>query len=185
MPPSRRFRMGFAHMRTLLVLVVAVAFASPVWAQTPPATAPVLNELYACAGITDAAGRLACYDGATARLRQAESQGQVAVVDRARAQELARESFGFQLPNLSRLLSGGGHDQPVQNIQASVSRVMERPNGYHAFVLDNGQVWAQIEPQGVRNVRAGDSVRIQRATLGSFRLISSRGGAGHRVRREN
>jgi hypothetical protein len=172
-------------MRTLLVLIAALMLGPPAWSQTPPSTAPALNDLYACAGIADDAARLACYDAATGRLRQAESQGQVAVVDRERARQLERESFGFQLPSLSRLLGGGGGERAIENIQANVSRVRELANGYHSFVLDNGQVWTQIEPQGVRNVRAGDSVRIERAAMGSFRLISSRGGAGHRVRREN
>jgi hypothetical protein len=33
-------------------------------------------------------------------------------------------------------------------------------------------------------VHVGDIITIRRAALGSFMLISPRGGAGHRVRRE-
>lgn len=173
-------------MRMFLVLGASLAtFASTASAQAPATpTAAVLHDLYACTDIADSAARLSCYDTATGRLRQAETQGQVAVVDRNRARELERESFGFQLPNLARLL-GGGQEHPIENIQATVSRVIDRANGYHSFVLDNGQVWDQVEAQDVRNVRTGDAIRIQRASFGSFRLISSRGGSGHRVRREN
>jgi hypothetical protein len=64
-----------------------------------------------------------------------------------------------------------------------VTRVRVGPTGYHTFEMENGQVWTQVEPANARNVRAGDVVSIRRASLGSFRLISSRGGAGHRVRR--
>ena len=34
------------------------------------------------------------------------------------------------------------------------------------------------------NVRAGTNVRVRRAMMGSFMLVSERGGAGYRVRRE-
>ncbi len=119
-------------------------------------------------------------------MRQAEAEGQLVAVDRGQAEELERESFGFRLPSLSRLLpSMDGGDRDLDNVEMTVARVRALANGYHAFVMENDQVWAQVEPQGVRNVRAGDTVRIERAALGSFRLISPRGGAGHRVRRES
>jgi hypothetical protein len=173
-------------MRTFLVTAVAfAALASIAQAQTPPPTPQALTDVYTCAQVQDDAQRLQCYDGAVGRLRQAETQGQVVAVDRAQAQEIERDSFGFHLPSISRLLLPNleGSDDAIDNVEMTVARVRVSPTGYHTFEMENGQVWTQVEPENARNVRTGDVVNIRRASLGSFRLISSRGGAGHRVRR--
>ena len=172
-------------MRTFLVAAVAFAALVPFAnAQTPPATPQALTDVYACAQVQDDAQRLQCYDGAVGRLRQAETQGQVVAVDRAQAQEIERDSFGFSLPSLSRLMPNLEGDRDViDNVEMTVARVRVGPTGIHTFEMENGQVWTQLDPENARNVRAGDMVTIRRASLGSFRLISSRGGAGHRVRR--
>ena len=174
-------------MRTIWVTAVAfLALAPAAAAQTSSPTPQAITDVYACAQIQDDAQRLQCYDGAVGRLRQAESQGQVVAVDRAQAAEIERDSFGFHLPSLSRLLPNlEGGDREIDNVQMTVARVSVSPTGYHRFIMDNGQVWEQVEPESARNVRPGDVVTIQRAALGSFRLISSRGGAGHRVRRQS
>jgi hypothetical protein len=49
--------------------------------------------------------------------------------------------------------------------------------------MNNGQVWTQVEAERVRNVRVGDTVTIERASLSSFMISSPRGGMGIRVRR--
>jgi hypothetical protein len=173
-------------MRTFLVTAVAfAALTSIAHAQTPSPTPQALTDVYTCVQVQDDTQRLQCYDGAVGRLRQAETQGQVVAVDRAQAQEIERDAFGFQLPSLSRLLPNleGGGDEGIDNVEMTVTRVRVSPTGYHTFEMENGQVWTQVEPENARNVRAGDVVSIRRASLGSFRLISSRGGAGHRVRR--
>ncbi len=174
-------------MRMFWIAAAALAgIVSGAHAQTPTPTPQALTDVYACAQIEDDAARLTCYDGAVGRLRQAESQGEVVAVDRAQAEELERDSFGFHLPSLSRMLpSLGGDDAPIDSIEATVANVRRNPLGYHTFQLENGQVWEQVEPQNARNVRIGDTVSIERAAFGSYRLISSRGGAGHRVRRQN
>jgi hypothetical protein len=174
-------------MRTFLVSAVALAALAPLaQAQTPAPTPQALTDVYSCAQIQDDAQRLQCYDGAVGRLRQAETQGQVVAVDRAQAQEIERDSFGFHLPSLSQLLPNlEGGDEALDNVEMTVARVRVSALGYHTFEMENGQVWTQVEPESARNVRAGDAVTIRRAALGSFRLVSSRGGTGHRVRRQN
>jgi hypothetical protein len=174
-------------MRTFLFTAFAAfALLPSAYAQDrQPAPSPqALTDVYACAQVQDDAGRLQCYDGAVGRLRQAESQGQVVAVDRQQARDLERESFGFHLPSLSRLLPNlDGGDQQIDHVQMTVSRISVSPFGYSTFVMDDGQVWEQVEPENARNVRVGDTVTIESASFGSFRLISPRGGAGHRVRR--
>ena len=173
-------RIFFLTSAALAALVVASS------AQTPAAPTPqALTDVYSCAQIQDDAQRLQCYDGAVGRLRTAETQGQVVAVDRQQAAEIERDSFGFHLPSLSRLLpSLGTGSQEMDSVQMTVASVRDNGQGYHTFVMENGQIWVQVEPERARNVRAGDTVTIERASLGSFRLISSRGGSGHRVRRQ-
>lgn len=164
---------------------------SVAWAQQPPPipTPQALTDVYACAQQTDSAARLACYDAAVGRLQQAETQGQVVAIDRARTAEVRRESFGFNLPSFSRLFaqrapSGVAAEEEVREVDLQVQRVEARARGRYAFVMANGQTWVQVEPQRPYNVRPGDTVHIESASLGSFLLVSPRGGAGHRVRRE-
>jgi hypothetical protein len=171
-------RLGAA---TALVFFLGASVAA---AQTAAPTPEVLDRVYQCASVTDDAQRLACYDGAIARLRTAESQGEIVAVDRQRAETVQRESFGFHLPNLASLLPSAG-DEDLERIETQVERVSSAGQGRYRFVLANGQNWAQAETRSVHNVRAGDTVTIRRAALGSYMLVSERGGAAHRVRRED
>jgi hypothetical protein len=173
-------------MRRLSILIVAalVSLGAPAAsAQTPEATPELLDRVYQCAALTDDAGRLACYDGAVERLRSAERQGEIVAVDSQRAETVQRESFGFHLPNLTGLLPRA-NNAALEQVETQVERVLSIGQGRHRFVLANGQSWVQVESRGVGNVRAGDTVAVRRAALGSFMLVSSRGGPGHRVRRE-
>ena len=163
------------------------AAALPALAQTEPSprTPETLGAVYSCTEIQNDAERLRCFDDAVRHLRQAQTQGQVVAVDREQARSVAQESFGFNLPSLSRLLPNlQGSEERIENVQATVTRIRTSPDGYSTFEMEGGQVWTQVEPQSARNVRVGDIVTIERAALGSFRLISPRGGRGHRVRRQ-
>jgi hypothetical protein len=170
-----------------LILFLWLAAAGAALAQEPQQAPDVLSRVYACSAIGDDDERLACFDAAVGRLRQAERQGEFAAVDRARAQEVQRESFGFSLPSVSRLLprpGRGGDEAPVDNVQMTVERVIARANGFHAFVMTNGQVWAQVQAERASNVRTGTNVTVRKAIAGSYMMSSERGGSAHRVRRE-
>ncbi len=172
-------------MRWFAQALVVAAFlgGAEAVAQTP-ATTP-LSQIYACADQTDDAARLQCYDQAAAQLRAAEQTGQVLAVDREQVAALERESFGFQLPSLSSMLPNfNGAPQQIERVETQVERVLSLADGRHTFVLANGQSWTQIEPRSVSNVRAGDSIAIRRAALGSF-MLSPEHGAAHRVRRSS
>lgn len=162
----------------ILLLSAPLAAAQPANPPTPEA----LASAYRCTEIQEDASRLACYDQAIGRLRQAESQGQIVAIDRERAADLRRESFGFNLPNLARLIPGG--DSEVARIEMQVDRIDELAFGRHSFVMSNGQIWTQVEPRNVTNIRPGDTVTVRQAALGSF-MLSARHGAGYRVRRQN
>lgn len=169
-------------MRLVALSVTIIAICGSAAAQAPPTSTP-LSGVYACAGQTDDGARLRCYDEAVQRLQAAEASGNVVAVDREQVGALERQSFGLQLPALSSLLPRrGGEAQQIERVEALMTRVVSLPDGRHAFVLDNGQSWAQIEPRSASNVDAGDSISIRRASLGSF-VLSPEHGAMHRVRR--
>lgn len=171
-------------MRLVLFLFAAL-FAGPAFAQAP-ATPAQLRDVYACRDIADPAQRLACFDAAVGRLAQAQQSGEFAAIDREGQAEVERDAFGFRLPSLSRLLPFAGDREAApapQSQQFEIARIVPLANGYHAFVMSNGQRWRQLEAQSARNVRAGQTVTIRRAALGSFLLIPD-SGAAHRVRRE-
>ncbi|MDX2275266.1 MAG: hypothetical protein NW206_07415 [Hyphomonadaceae bacterium] len=140
-----------------------------------------------CAAIQDGAARLACFDQLASDVN-ATPDIFVVPIDPGRVETIQRESFGFSLPNLSRLLPsisiGGGETEELQSVQLQVARIVNRGDGSHSFVMEDGQVWIQTDAARVPNVRAGDTVTIRRAALGSYMLIGSRGGVPHRVRRE-
>jgi hypothetical protein len=167
--------------------IFLLASASIAAAQTSAPEAPqILTDAFRCAEIQDDSQRLACYDSAVGRLRTAQTQGQIVAIDREQAESLDRESFGFTLPNLSRLLPrANGERGGIEEIQAQVVDVVGASRERRRFVLSNGQSWDQVEAQRAANVRVGDTVTIRNAALGTFMLSSSRGGAGHRVRRAN
>lgn len=173
-------------MRVVTFVVLAALSASAA-AQTPPSeqsgTADPLASLYVCADNADQAARLSCYDSAVATLRAGAASGQIVALDRGHVQEIERDSFGFTLPSLTRLLPSIGSGE-VEAVELHLARIAPRPNERSAFVMSDGQVWTQVETKRVRNLRAGDTVRVRRAALGSYILISPHGTA-YRVRREN
>lgn len=185
-------------MRIVLASLAFIAFAGPAAAQDQPAATPgVLEQVYACRDIAEEAQRLACYDGAVGRLRQAQDTGNLVAVDRAQAQEMDREAFGFSLPSLSRIFgggSGGGSTPsqsaattpgfaPVDEIRMEIASVTRRRNLPSTFRMTNGQVWVQIDDEVARNVRQGGSVTVRRASFSSYLMSVDAGGPAIRVRR--
>lgn len=181
-------------MRIVLASLAFIVFAAPASAQEQPATPGVLDQVYACRNITEEAQRLACYDGAVGRLREAQDTGNLVAVDRGQAQEMDRDAFGFSLPSLSRIFGGGGGNETasaspprfdrIDNIQMQIASVTHRRNLPSTFRMSNGQVWVQIDDEVARNVREGGNVTIERAAMGSYLMRVEAGGPAIRVRRQ-
>jgi hypothetical protein len=68
------------------------------------------------------------------------------------------------------------------SITEKVASVGHRPTGELVVTLANGQVWVQIESGSRAQIGAGQTVRIDRASLGSYLLVTPKGIAT-RVRR--
>ncbi len=70
----------------------------------------------------------------------------------------------------------------VDQIEATLAEVKRTPYGKLVMVLDNGQIWTQIDTNRLR-VKPGDGVRIRTARLGSFLLEKQTGSLLIRVKR--
>lgn len=134
----------------------------------------LFRNLVDCRGITDNAQRLACYDRSVGALEEAEKKKDLVVVDRKEIRETKKSLFGFSLPKLS--LFGGGDEgddkgdkaDEIQEIESTVVSVRPTKGGDWALRLANDAgTW---ETGGSLTVppRAGDKVKIRKASLGSY-----------------
>ncbi|HEX8234124.1 MAG TPA: hypothetical protein VF559_12365 [Caulobacteraceae bacterium] len=153
----------------LLAAGAALALALPSLAADPPAKrAGVFQKMLDCRAVTDSAERLACYDQAAAQFEQAETQGQVVVVDRAQMREVRRQVFGFNVPSMS-LFTRGEKEEEVNNLSTTVTAARQDPYGKWVITIEGGAVWKQTEVvELVRRPKPGSKVEIRSGALGSF-----------------
>ena len=69
----------------------------------------------------------------------------------------------------------------AQPVSARITAVSRLSNDRFAITLDNGQVWTQLERDLAAEVRAGDTIQIRPAMLGSW-MLETRGGVKTRVK---
>ncbi len=161
-------------------------------AQTPaPAAASPLAKVYDCAAIASDPDRLACYDAAVGRLKEAETKGDVVAIDRESVTRIKREAFGFPIPSLPSFVRGaigGGDDSGQEDAEArGQTMVIERigkAGDRTAYVFTNGQVWHATEPGALRGAKPGMSITIKPAALGSFLASLEGRNQSQRVRRQ-
>jgi hypothetical protein len=168
-----------------LIGLSAIALAGPGHAASKPSTRPELvSALSACRAITDPTERLACYDKAAAALDEAQTNGDVVVVDRQQAREVKRQAFGFRLDALSIFDRGGVKDTAEEAITALARNAFQNAAGKWVVTLDSGAVWRQIDDDPLsREPHPGSQIRIRRATLGSY-LMNVDGQPSIRVHRD-
>ena len=176
----------------LLSLTFTVAAMPAMAADLPP-------ELLKCAGIARDADRLACYDGAVgassaearalSERRKAESarlaaEEKAAAEARAKAEaerlaaEKARrkkEDFGAEaIASRAPEVRQERALEEIQSVESKVAEVLTNRSGLGVFVLENGQMWRQVDTQSLPNVRPGDAARVERAALGGYNIVFPR-----------
>lgn len=163
---------------------IAVAASGPGFqASTPQDRPETLARLMACRSISDSAARLTCYDAAAGAIDSAERQGDLVVIDRAQAEETRRQLFGFEVPTLPRLF-GGEAQAEIESIETTLQSASQISDNRWVFRLADGSVWRQIDSDPVRfQNRAGQEVRVRKASLGSF-LLTVGNSRAVRVRRQ-
>ena len=151
-----------------------------------PGRAELVKALSDCRAIAEPSARLACFDKAAAALDEAQTKGDVIVVDRQQAREVKRQAFGFNLGAAFSIFDlGGAKDREADNsITAVAKSAYQTSGGKWVVALDGGAVWRQIDDEALsREPRAGSQIRIRRATLGSF-MMNVDGQPGIRVHRD-
>ncbi|MGB3627223.1 MAG: hypothetical protein WA989_15430 [Henriciella sp.] len=162
-------------MKTILLAAgAALVMIAPATAQEGADSAST-TRVYACIDVADDLERLACYDAAVGRLKAAEETGDVVTVTREQVEEVKRDSFGFSLPSLPKLVMpklGGDDDSEIKEMTIAVDRISRGGDGKFIVYLENGQVWQQIESKKVyySAKRGVENVTIKSAALGSFRM---------------
>jgi hypothetical protein len=168
--------------------VAALALASLLIAGTARAdeSRDALAEVAKCAEIAEASARLACYDAAAARVKSALAAQ--APVAEAPAKKSLLEWFGLARPDkpVTKTEDFGKPPQPaapaeLTEITATVAEFAKTARGKAIFILDNGQVWRQLDADGteVQYATPGKpmKVTIETGFLGSYNLtIEGRNG---------
>lgn len=154
------------------------------------ASANTLSGLYACEAVADKDAQLSCFVTETAKLRAAETSGDFVTIDKQAAEEIEKESYGFNLPSLPKLKIFGNSDgakkaKPLKTRSLAIKRTSTIRNGYLRFYLDNGQIWDQTQPAKVRHLgqETPDMLVIKNAAMGSFLARVNGKGPQVRVRR--
>jgi hypothetical protein len=164
---------------------LAVAVASGASAQgreLPHLTPKIFTDVTDCRKIADASERLACFDRTVATLETAQRAKDVYIADKATMAETRRGLFGFNLPRV-RIFGDNDLGEDVKSIEAKIRSVSPGQKGY-VFILEDGAKWAQTDGAYMDRPKAGSTIRIRRAALGSY-MASIEGRVGFRIERLN
>jgi hypothetical protein len=168
-----------AHITTLALLLGT----APVLAQSA-----LTDKIKRCAAVENDAERLACYDGAVAAV-DAEA-AKMAAERKAQAEQRKREEqakaeadakLAAEKTAKDKVDAFGAAGMPsdrrpevktdsIDELQASITEVFYSPMNQMILVLDNGQMWRQMDGMSVPAVRNGDKVVIKKRALSGFRL---------------
>jgi hypothetical protein len=171
-----------------VVLIAALAaplllLAAPPPKPPVPARAKELQTLIDCRKVTDPTQRLACFDQASAALDQAETKGDIVVVDREQARKVRRQAFGFTMPSIT-LFERGEKPEAIDSAEGTITSVRKTLGGKWEFKLEDGATWIQVDLAEIPiDPKPGQKVKIKRASMGSYMMTVGNQRAV-RVRRE-
>ena len=161
---------GLATAGLLIVALTAPQLIAAPAPALPADRAKELQQLIDCRKLADNAARLACYDQAAATLDQAEAKGDIVVVNREQARKVRRQAFGFSLPSIS-LFERGEKPEEVAQAEDKIASVRKLLTGKWEFHLESGAVWVQVDLTELPlDPKPGQTVRIQKAAMGSFAM---------------
>ena len=158
-----------------LALVLPIALAASASAQDAPGAAD--RAFTQCSAIADPAARLACYDSA-----QPSRQSPAGSPTNRPGAPSHYPEFGGATqapppanPAPTRAFGSKGPDAPVRsnNLVASVASYSLSPSGRFTIILDNGQIWRQVDSDdGVAQFKkqGRNMVAISKGFLWSYDL---------------
>lgn len=172
--------------RIALLLSLGAACAAPSFALADVPGADMVR----CAAVVSDSERLACYDGLADRLGEAAAvakarkqaaaeaaakaaAGAALAAEQAAAAAEARkvERFGAESTGNREALDDG----KLNELSAKAVEIFTDKYGMYRLMLDNGQLWKQVDGK-LLTVRRGDEITVKRAALGSYRLKVERQG---------
>jgi hypothetical protein len=154
---------------TTLFLAAGLALAAAATAQKPHNRPELFAKLIDCRGIADNVQRLACYDQSVEAIEEAEKKKDIVVVDRKEMRETRKSLFGFTLPRIG-LFGGDKEDEKDEVREISSTVELARPTrggDWSLRLADDAGTWETNSPLTVEP-RAGDKVRIKKASMGSY-----------------
>jgi hypothetical protein len=158
------------------VFLMACATVAMVGAARGNDTRDALAQFVKCAEIADPAKRLECFDAATARGKAALAAPPPQVAQPPKEKSLL-EWFGFSRPAPVTKPEEFGKPAPepeVTQISDNVLEFAKTPRGKAVFILENGQVWRQIDGDSTDVYAAPPGakmrVTIEVGVLGSYNL---------------
>ena len=163
---------------------------------TTGAKADIHQSLLDCKQLTDNSARLSCYDRLAATFVSQEASAAVAVpstaVSGAAAPGAAAPASAPAVvatpatatPSAEVIAADFGKSQSrpsdqVEQLQATVKSLSRNKMRKLLITLENGHTWRQTEDDSIQ-LKAGDSVTIEKASFGSFLL--SKTGTNRKVR---
>ncbi len=156
-------------------MIASLALAGGGGAATAAGSVPAaaFDALLACRSIADGPQRLACFDGKTAALQDAQARHDIVVVDREQMHKARKSLFGFSLPTLDLFGEHGGkapkgEEDEIKEVTEAVKLARQDGMGDWIVVLESGAVWQQTEGTLALAPRPGTSVTIRRGALGSY-----------------
>lgn len=183
-------------MRLPLLISLTLLAAT---AAIPVRAADLPSEVLKCAGVARDADRLACYDSAVSASsaearamseRRARESARLAAEEKAAAEAKAKaeaerlaaekarrkkEDFGAEaIASRAPEVRQERALEEIQSVESKVAEVLTNRSGLGVFVLENGQMWRQVDTQAVPNVRTGDQARVERAPLGGYNIVFPR-----------
>lgn len=150
--------------------LLACFVAPAAWQDAEAASRPEqLQAVFDCAKVQDNTARLACYDKAAGALNQAETSGDVVVVDKEQVRTARRQAFGFSLPSLSLFGSPAAGDGDPERLSVDLKAANRGGDGKWVMETTEGATWRQVDDNSLsRGPRAGAKMVIRKGALGSF-----------------
>jgi len=150
---------------------------------TASAQADIHQSLLDCKQLTDNSARLSCYDRLAATFGSQAASAGVAVPG-ASAPAAVVPTPATATPSAEVIEADFGKTQSrpsdqVEQLQATVKSLSRNKMRKMLITLENGHIWRQTEDDSIQ-LKAGDSVTIEKASFGSFLL--SKTGTNRKVR---
>jgi hypothetical protein len=169
-------------MRLTWIVLGVVGLGGAAWAGPDR---DVLKEVAKCADIAAAPDRLKCFDAAVPHAQAALAQPDAPVQTAQTAQSEGESGgmlgwFGFDRPVTKTEDFGKppparpADPSEITQLNAGVAEFARTPSGKVLFVLDNGQIWRQIDgdPENVADPGSTEhlKVAIEKGFFGSYNL---------------